>query len=104
MSWDADVRTFANGTSPTKWRIVLDFSALYDRDGVLVPTDKIRKLRWTYAADLQSGAYRPPYAYVLALRPMSWGLWADWAELRGCSRAAHYLVTVSELLRTAGAA
>jgi hypothetical protein len=63
-TWDSPAKTFANGTSPTKWRITLDFSSLKGRLGpdpalplVAVPTNKIRKLRWTYAADLQPGTF-----------------------------------------------
>jgi hypothetical protein len=55
--WDAAARTFSNGASPNKWRITLDFSALVDRDAQTVPTDKIRKMRWTYSADLQAGEF-----------------------------------------------
>ena len=55
--WDAAAKTFANGTSPTKWRVTLDFSSLTDRDGRTIPTTNIRKMRWTYAADLQAGAF-----------------------------------------------
>ena len=56
-TWDAAAKTLANGTSPTKWRVTIDFSSLTDRDGASVPTNKVRKLRWTYAADLQIGAF-----------------------------------------------
>ncbi len=63
-TWDAPSKTFANGTSPTQWQVTLDFSTLQgtltpDLAGTLVtiPTNNIRKLRWTYAADLQDGAY-----------------------------------------------
>jgi hypothetical protein len=56
-TWDAAAKTLANGTSPTKWRVTIDFSSLVDRNGTSVPTHKIRKLRWTYAADLQTGAF-----------------------------------------------
>jgi len=55
--WDAAVKTLANGTSPTKWRVTIDFSSLIDRDAASVPTNKVRKVRWTYAADLQPGAF-----------------------------------------------
>ncbi|PYT18479.1 MAG: hypothetical protein DMG59_04210, partial [Acidobacteria bacterium] len=55
--WDAAAKTFANGTSPTKWRVTLDFSSLTDLDGRTIPTTNIRKMRWTYAADLQAGAF-----------------------------------------------
>jgi hypothetical protein len=57
VAWDASWRTLANGTSPTKWRIALNFGSLMDREGRTVPTSKVRKMRWTYAADLQPGAY-----------------------------------------------
>jgi len=64
--WNSEGKTFANGTSPTKWRFTLDFSALQGRirneDGsfgslVTIPTDKIRKMRWTYAADQQPSEF-----------------------------------------------
>jgi hypothetical protein len=64
--WDSTGQTFANGTSPTKWQISLDFSTLQGRlrnfDGTFgslvdIPTDKVRKMRWTYAADQQVGEF-----------------------------------------------
>jgi hypothetical protein len=63
-TWDAPAKTFANGTSPTQWLVTLDFSSLEgtttpDLSGSLtaVPTNRIRKMRWTYAADLQLGFF-----------------------------------------------
>jgi phage tail sheath gpL-like len=63
-TWDAPEKTFANGTSPTQWQITINFSSLQgtvtpDLTGALstIPTNSIRKLRWTYAADLQSGDF-----------------------------------------------
>ena len=63
-TWDAAAKTFANGTSPTQWQVTLDFSSLQgtDFDGLIghdvsIPTNNIRKMRWTYAADLQAGAF-----------------------------------------------
>ena len=57
-NWDVGSQQFSGGTSPTKWRYTLHFGNLLDRDGVtVVPTTAVRKLRWTYAAELQSGAY-----------------------------------------------
>jgi hypothetical protein len=56
-TWDSPAKTFANGTSPTKWSVSLDFSTLTDRLGRTVPTSAIRKMRWTYAADLQGGEF-----------------------------------------------
>lgn len=65
--WDSPGQRFAGGTSPTKWRFTLNFSTLqgYVRDayGVLgaaavaIPTNKIRKIRWTYAAAQQAAAF-----------------------------------------------
>ncbi len=62
-SWDAATKTYANGTSPTEWQITLDFSTLQGSESNVtisledVPTYNIRKMRWTYAADLQAAAY-----------------------------------------------
>jgi hypothetical protein len=56
-TWDAEAKTLANGASPTKWRVTIDFSSLADRNGTSVPTNKARKLRWTYAADQQAEAF-----------------------------------------------
>jgi hypothetical protein len=61
--WDATSKQFSGGTSPTKWRMSLAFSALIGSvtlpGGALVavPVDKVRKVRWTYAADLQASAF-----------------------------------------------
>ncbi len=64
LSWDFASQTFANGTSPTQWQVTIPFNSL---EGYIDPdyttlhpinhSDKIRKLRWTYSADLQVGAY-----------------------------------------------
>jgi hypothetical protein len=56
--WSPKAQTFANGQSPTKWRVELDFSNLRDRFNTLVDTQHVRKMRWTYAADFQTGAYQ----------------------------------------------
>lgn len=56
--WQPQWQKFSGGASPTKWRIRLDFRLLRDKDGRLAPTNRIRKMRWTYAADLQPGAFQ----------------------------------------------
>lgn len=65
-TWDSAGKTFAHGESPAKWRVTLDFSSLMGRtqnpDGsfnapVEIPTDNIRKMRWTYAAELQADEF-----------------------------------------------
>ena len=73
-SWDAPAKTLANGTSPTQWQVTLDFSTLQgtlspDLTGTLysIPTNNIRKMRWTYAADLQAASYvRSEYQVVVS--------------------------------------
>ena len=56
-SWSPQWTRFTGGMSPAKWRVTLDFSNLRDKDGRLVPTTDVRKIRWTYSADQQFGAY-----------------------------------------------
>lgn len=55
--WSPAAATLAGGVSPSKWRVVLPMGALTDRHGNAVPTQKVRKMRWTYAAAVQAGAY-----------------------------------------------
>ncbi|HLJ17905.1 MAG TPA: hypothetical protein VKV15_25640 [Bryobacteraceae bacterium] len=57
QTWNVPWAQFANGTSPATWRITLNFSSLIDINGNTVPTTNIRKMRWTYSADLQSGSF-----------------------------------------------
>jgi len=59
-SWSPSAQYFSGGTSPTKWRIALNFGSInyYDQFGQLIstnPSGAVRKLRWTYAADFQGG-------------------------------------------------
>lgn len=55
--WSPWHQRFQGGASPSKWRIRLEFGALRDVNGRLVPTGSVRKMRWTYAAELQPGAF-----------------------------------------------
>ncbi len=74
VTWDAGVQNFAHGTSPTTWRVTLDFSGLQgtitpDLAGALytIPTNFVRKMRWTYAADLQAASFvRSEFSVVVA--------------------------------------
>jgi hypothetical protein len=52
-SWAPSSAVFSGGMSPERWKVELDFGDLHDELGRLVPTSKVRKLRWTWAADLQ---------------------------------------------------
>jgi hypothetical protein len=55
--WDAPSRLFSGGTSPSQWQITLPFASLSDPLLGVVPATAIRKLRWTYSAALQAGAF-----------------------------------------------
>ena len=48
---------FSGGEFPTAYQIQIDFSNLIDDLGRAVPTQNIRKVRWTWAADLQNGNF-----------------------------------------------
>ncbi len=56
-SWQPSWQTLSGGMSPSKWRIRLDFGSLRDQDNVAVPTSSVRKMRWTWAANLQAGGF-----------------------------------------------
>jgi hypothetical protein len=55
--WDAPWKQMAGGTSPSEWQIVLPFATLQDPTLGVIPASAIRKLRWTYSAALQPGAF-----------------------------------------------
>ena len=57
-SWQPQWQQLSGGVSPARWQIALDFSNLKDQNGNPVPTTAVRKMRWTYAADMQTGAYQ----------------------------------------------
>ena len=56
-SWSPWWNKFSGGVSPTKWRVTLPFDSLTAIDERSVPTNAVRKMRWTYSADLQDSAY-----------------------------------------------
>jgi len=56
-TWTPESQTMSGGASPAQWRIELNFGAMQDLSGEAVPTEKIRKMRWTYAAALQEGGF-----------------------------------------------
>ncbi|MGH9662676.1 MAG: hypothetical protein ACRD96_29265, partial [Bryobacteraceae bacterium] len=56
-SWSPAWQKMSGGTSPTKWRVSLNFASLTDINSVAVPTTAVRKMRWTYAADQQTGHF-----------------------------------------------
>jgi len=61
--WSPVSAAFSGGASPQQWQVNLNFSALTgyidpDRTALVpVPTTRIRKMRWTWAAPLQPGVF-----------------------------------------------
>ena len=56
-SWCPASQAMSGGASPTEWQVDLDFSNLQDIGGSPIPTQNVRKMRWTYSAAMQQGAY-----------------------------------------------
>jgi hypothetical protein len=66
-AWSPSFAMFQGGTSPQGWQVNLDFSNLKDESGNTVTTTNVRKLRWTWAADLQRGNFaRSEFSVVVA--------------------------------------
>jgi len=57
QSWTPAWTSFRGGVSPSTWQIDLDFGNLVDINGIVIAATAVRKLRWTYAADLQPGSF-----------------------------------------------
>src|SRR5579875_321303 len=56
--WQESVVMFSGGAFPTTYQITIDFGNLVDSNTqAAVPTNRVRKLRWTWAADMQLGSY-----------------------------------------------
>ncbi|MBV8573061.1 MAG: hypothetical protein JO319_20760 [Acidobacteriaceae bacterium] len=55
--WQEPAVVFSGGAFPAEYQITIDFGSL-QVDGVRVPTNNIRKMRWTWAADLQNGSFK----------------------------------------------
>jgi hypothetical protein len=65
-AWSPSWAMFQGGTSPQCWQVNLDFSNLKDEFGNTVTTSNVRKMRWTWSADLQSGNFaRSEFAVVV---------------------------------------
>jgi hypothetical protein len=60
-SWHPGWQLLSGGESPSQWQINLDFSSISGLDDtgatVPVPMSAVRKMRWTWAADLQPGNF-----------------------------------------------
>ncbi|MGB7759164.1 MAG: hypothetical protein WBL61_05000 [Bryobacteraceae bacterium] len=60
-SWAPLSALFQGGVPPTAWQVNLDFANLTDSNGVSVPAASlanVRKMRWTWAADMQAAAFQ----------------------------------------------
>lgn len=57
-AWTPAAQSMSGGTSPNEWQFDLDFGALLDADDNPVPTQNVRKMRWTYSAALQPGDFQ----------------------------------------------
>jgi hypothetical protein len=56
--WQPQSQEFSGGTSPTAWQITIPFASLKDADtGEVFSATAVRKMRWTYAADLQPDSF-----------------------------------------------
>jgi hypothetical protein len=56
--WQPEFQQFSNGTSPSAWQVTIPFGALTDADtGEVFSATNVRKMRWTYAADLQPATF-----------------------------------------------
>ena len=69
-TWEPSSALFQDGVSPTAWQVNLDFANLTDLNGVSIPAANItnvRKLRWTWAADMQAADYlRSEFSVVVS--------------------------------------
>jgi hypothetical protein len=73
-SWVSPTITLTGGAFPTTYTVSIDFGNLSGYQDVsltgtwmLVPTNSVRKMRWTWAADLQPGSFaRTEYQVVVA--------------------------------------
>ena len=64
--WSPSWGMFSGGVSPAAWQVNLDFRNLIDTSGVKVTTTNVRKLRWTWAADLQPASFeRSEFSVVI---------------------------------------
>ena len=70
-SWQPAWQFLGGGMSPSQWQVDLDFRSINGLDStgatVAVPMNAVRKMRWTWAADLQPGDFaRAEFSAVVA--------------------------------------
>jgi len=65
--WTPWWQMLQQGNSPSVWRVQLDFANLRNIAGELISTTNVRKLRWTYSADLQPATFeRSEFAVTIS--------------------------------------
>jgi hypothetical protein len=60
-SWEPFSALFQDGVSPAAWQVNLNFASLTDSNRVAIPAanmTNVRKLRWTWAADMQAAEFQ----------------------------------------------
>jgi len=58
-TWQPVAQQFSGGASPTAWQITLPFGSLIDADtGKAFAANPVRKMRWTFAAQLQPASFQ----------------------------------------------
>jgi hypothetical protein len=57
-SWSPAWALFSGGASPQQWQVSLNFGNLVDSTNQTVPTQNVRKVRWTWGANLQFQNYQ----------------------------------------------
>ena len=57
-AWNPQSQLFSGGVSPIAWTVTIPFGSLTDADsGAMFSANPVRKMRWTYAADLQTESF-----------------------------------------------
>jgi hypothetical protein len=69
--WQPGWQLLSGGASPAEWQVNLDFSSINGLNAngvsVSVPMNAVRKMRWTWAADLQAGNFvRSEFSVVVS--------------------------------------
>ncbi|MBV9763114.1 MAG: hypothetical protein JO340_21305 [Acidobacteriaceae bacterium] len=63
--WQEPAVMFNGGQFPSTYQITVDFANLTDSNtSARIPTNRVRKLRWTWMADMQPGAYEQSEFHV----------------------------------------
>jgi hypothetical protein len=57
-SWSPAFALFSGGQSPQAWQVSLNFSTLVDLNSIPVPVTNVRKMRWTWSADVQPASFQ----------------------------------------------